>query len=204
MLFLGHLVIGLIIGFILYEFLHDRTIIVFVAIGSILPDIIDKPLGHIILGSTLDNGKIFYHSFIIVLLFFITGLLVWKWYKSHSFLVISLGIFLHQIVDLMWKRPVNWYYPLLGPYQIEAHKDYFLNALVAELTSVTEWFFFIAILTLACLLYINMNQQKAVVDFDPLIREKTYQFYGSLIAVALFVLVLSVMIIYFWDPFFHY
>jgi hypothetical protein len=44
MLFMGHLVIGLIIGFILYEFLQDRMIIVFVAIGSILSDVVDKPL----------------------------------------------------------------------------------------------------------------------------------------------------------------
>ena len=204
MLFLGHLVIGLIVGFILYEFFHDQTVIVFVAIGSVLPDIIDKPLGYIILGSTLDNGKIFYHSLIIVLLFFVTGLLVWKFYKSHSFLFTALGVFLHQILDLMWKHPVNWYYPLLGPYQTGAHKDYFMNAVIAELTSVTEWIFFIAILVIVCLLYINTKQQKPMVDLDPLILEKTRRFYGSLLAVALFVLALSVIIICLWDPFFNY
>lgn len=204
MLFLGHLVIGLIVGFILYEFFHDRTIIVFVAIGSVLPDIIDKPLGYIILGSTLDNGKVFYHSLIIVLLFFFTGLLVWKYYQSHSFLFTALGVFLHQILDLMWKYPVNWYYPLLGPYQTGTHKDYFKNAIVAELTSVTEWIFFIAILVILCLLYVNTKQQKTLVDLDPIIREKTRRFYGSLLAVALFVLALSVIIIYLQDPVFTY
>jgi membrane-bound metal-dependent hydrolase YbcI (DUF457 family) len=204
MLFLGHLVIGLIIGFILYEFFHDRTIIVFVAIGSVLPDVIDKPLGHIIFGSTLDNGKIFFHSFIIVLLFFITGLIVWKLYKSPSFIFVASGMFLHQLVDMMWTRPVNWYYPFFGPYQTEAHTDYFLNAIVAELTSVTEWIFFVAILAIAYLLYRNTKQQKQIVDPDPLIREKTRRFYGSLLAVALFVLALSVIIIYLWDPFFNY
>ena len=81
---MGHLVIGLIIGFIIYEFLHDRMIIVFVAIGSVLPDLVDKPLGYIIFGSTLDNGKIYIHSLIIVLLLFITDLLVWRLFKSAS------------------------------------------------------------------------------------------------------------------------
>ncbi len=204
MLFLGHLVIGLIIGFILYEFFHDQTIIIFVAIGSVLPDVIDKPLGHIIFGSTLDNGKIFFHSFIIVLLFLVTGLIIWKFYKSYSFILVACGMFLHQLVDMMWKRPVNWYYPFLGPYQTELHNDYFLNAIVAELTSATEWIFFIAILAIASLLYINTKQQKPVLEWDPLLQEKTRQFYGSLLAVALFVLALSVIIIYLWDPFFNY
>lgn len=204
MLFMGHLVIGLIIGFILYEFFHDWTIIVFVAIGSVLPDVVDKPLGYIIFGSTLDNGKIFFHGLIIVLLFFITGLIVWKLFKSHSFIFIAVGIFLHQLVDMMWRQPVNWYYPLLGPYQVNAETDYFLNALNAELTSVTEWIFVVALLAIAYLLYRNKKQQKDVVNFDPLIQEKTRRFYGSLLAVALFVLALSVIIIYLWDPLFNY
>ena len=204
MLFLGHLVIGLIIGFILYEFFHDQTIIIYVAIGSVLPDLVDKPLGHIIFASTLDNGKIFFHSLIIVLLFFITGLIVWRLYKSHSFIFVAVGVFLHQIVDMMWTQPVNWYYPFFGQYQAEAHADYFLNAIIAELTSVTEWIFFIALLAIAFLMYINTKQQKQMVEPDPRLLEKTRRFYSSILAVALFVLALSVMIIYLWDPFFSY
>jgi membrane-bound metal-dependent hydrolase YbcI (DUF457 family) len=202
MLFLGHLVTGLIVGFILFEFFHDRMIIVFVATGSVLPDIIDKPLGHIIFGSTLDSGKIFFHSFILVLLFFIIGLLVRKWSRSPAFLFLAFGVFLHQLVDLMWKRPVNWYYPVLGPYPAEAHTDYFLNAILGELTSVTEWIFFIALLAVAILLSLNMQRHQSLVDFDPLLFEKTRRFYGSLLAVALFVLALSVIIICAGDPFF--
>ena len=102
MLFLSHLVIGLIIGFILYEFFHARSLIAFCALGSVLPDIVDKPLGHIVFGSSLDNGKIFFHSLVIVLLFFIAGLIVWKYYRSFSFLVVGFGIFLHQLVDMMF------------------------------------------------------------------------------------------------------
>ena len=141
---MGHLVIGLIIGFILYEFLHDGMIIVFVAIGSVLPDVVDKPLGYIIFSSTLDNGRIFFHSIMIVLLFFIMGLIVWRLYKSHSVFFIAVGVFVHHLVDMMWTRPVNWDYPFSASTRLETHTDYFLNALVAELTSVTEWIFFIA------------------------------------------------------------
>lgn len=201
---MGHLVIGLIIGFILYEFFHDRTIIVFVAIGSVLPDVVDKPLGYIIFSSTLDNGRIFFHSLIMVFLFFIIGFIIWRLFKSYSIIFIAVGVFVHHLVDMMWTRPVNWEYPLFGQVQPEAHTNYFLNALVAELTSVTEWIFFIAVLTIAILLYRNTRQQKQMVDPDPLILEKSRRFYGSLIAIALVILALSVMIIYTRDPFFNY
>jgi membrane-bound metal-dependent hydrolase YbcI (DUF457 family) len=205
MLFLGHLVIGLIIGFILYEFFHDRTMIFFCALGSVLPDIVDKPLGHIIFSSSLDNGKIFFHSLVIVLLFFITGLIVWKYYRSFSFLVVGFGMFLHQLVDMMWTRPVNWYYPLLGPYQAEVSPDYFQQAILAELSSVTEWIFFAAILVVALVLYRNQTLHNTLLDPDPRMQQKTTRkFYSGLVAVALFVLVIAIIIITIWDPFFNY
>ncbi len=132
MLFLGHLVIGLIIGFILYEIFHARSMIIFCAIGSVLPDLVDKVLGRIIFSSSLDNGRIFFHSIGIVLLFMIVGLVVWRYYHSFSFLVVGFGVLLHQLVDMMWRSPVSWYYPLLGPFPVDATPDYFLRAVLAE------------------------------------------------------------------------
>jgi membrane-bound metal-dependent hydrolase YbcI (DUF457 family) len=204
MLFLGHLVIGLIIGFILYEFFHARSMIVFCALGSVLPDIVDKPLGHLILSSTLDNGKIFFHSIVIVLLFLITGLVVWRYYRSFSFLIVGFGMFLHQLVDMMWKQPVNWYYPLLGPYQAGVSSGYFQRALLAELSSVTEWIFFAAIVVVAFVLYRSNALHNTPLEPDPRMQQKTKKFYGGLLGVILFVLAISIVIIAFWDPFFNY
>jgi len=204
MLFLGHLIIGLIVGFILYEFFHARSIIIFCALGSVLPDIVDKPLGHIIFSSSLDNGKIFFHSLPIVLLFFITGLLVWKYYRSYSFIVVAFGMFLHQIVDMMWLRPVDWLYPLLGQFESDVSPDYFQNAVHAELTSVTEWIFFTAIVVVAFFVYRNRIYRNQLLDPEPLIQQKTRKFYAGLIGIALFVLALSVIIIWIWDPLFNF
>ena len=204
MLILGHLVIGLIIGFILYEIFHARTIIVFCAIGSVLPDLVDKVLGRIIFSSSLDNGRIFFHSLGIVLLFAVVGLIVWRYYRSFSFLVVGFGVLLHQIVDMMWRDPVTWYYPLLGPYPADVTPDYFQQVIQAELTSVTEWIFFIAILVLVLVLYRNRALHHSILDPDPRMQDKTRKFYGGIVAVALFVLALAVIIITIWDPFFNY
>jgi len=204
MLILGHLVIGLIIGFILYEIVHARTIIVFCALGSVLPDLVDKVLGRIIFSSSLDNGRIFFHSLWIVLLFAIVGLVVWNYYRSFSFLVVGFGVLLHQLADLMWTSPVSWYYPLLGPYPADANPDYFEQAILAELSSVTEWIFFAAIMVVAIVLYRNKMLHDTLLDPDPRMQQKTRLFYGGLMGVALFVLALAVVIITIWDPFFNY
>jgi membrane-bound metal-dependent hydrolase YbcI (DUF457 family) len=194
----------MIIGFLLYELFHARTMIVFCAIGSILPDIVDKVLGRIIFNSSLDNGRIFFHSLGIVLLFVITGLIVWYYYRSFSFLVVGFGVFLHQLVDIMWKSPVSWYYPLLGPFPADSTPDYFQRAILAELTSATEWIFFAAIVVVTLVVYRNLTVRNTFLDPDPLVQQKTQKFYFGLIGVALFVLTLSVIIIALWDPLFNF
>ena len=204
MLILAHLVIGLIIGFILYEIFHARTIIVFCAIGSVLPDLVDKGLGHIIFSASLDNGRIFFHSLFIVLLFAVVGLIVWKYYRSFAFLVVGFGVLLHQLADAMWASPVSWYYPLLGPYPVDLAPDYFQQAILSELTSVSEWIFFAAIVGVTFVLYHNHTIKNTLKDPDPRIRQKTRKFYAGLVGVALFVLVISVTIIAIWHTFFHY
>jgi membrane-bound metal-dependent hydrolase YbcI (DUF457 family) len=203
-LVLAHRVIGLIIGFLLYEVFHARTIIIFCARESVLPDIVDKVLGRIIFSSSLDNGRIFFHSLGIVLLFLITGLIAGNYYRSFSFLVGGFGVLLHQLADLMWTSPVSWYYPLLGPSPVDVSPGYFPWAILAELTSVTEWVFFAAIVVVTFLLYRNQTLKNALLDPDPLMQQKTKRFYGGLVGVARFVLVLSVIIIAIWDPLFNY
>jgi hypothetical protein len=169
----------------------------------VLPDLVDKVLGRIIFSSSVDNGRIFFHSLGIVLLFLIAGLMVWYYYHSFSFLVVGFGIFLHQIVDMMWRSPLSWYYPLLGPYPVDYSPDYFMRAIMAELTSVSEWLFFIAIVGVTFVLYRNQALKNRLLEPDPLMQQKTKRFYSGLIGVALFVLVLSVIIIALWDPMFY-
>jgi len=202
MLFMGHLVIGLIAGFILYEVLHDRNVIIFCALGSVLPDILDKALGYIVFNSVLDNGRIYFHSLVIFLLFFIAGIIVWKYYRSNSFLCVASGILLHQLVDVMWMKPVTWYYPLLGPYPVGKETDYLLSALLTELSSPTEWIFFIAILLVAGMAAIQVYRKQPVIHLEESrISRGQRQLVASLTTIALFVLVLSIIIIYIWQPY---
>ncbi|OEU51521.1 MAG: hypothetical protein BA871_09955 [Desulfuromonadales bacterium C00003096] len=40
----------------------------FIAIGVILPDLIDKPIGRILLGESVANGRLFGHTLLFVLI----------------------------------------------------------------------------------------------------------------------------------------
>ena len=44
----------------------------------------------------------------------------------------------------MWAIPVSWYFPFLGPYEPHEFTDYFGGAILAEISSLSEWIFLIA------------------------------------------------------------
>ncbi len=83
-------------------------------IGSLLPDIIDKPLGYLIFSETLANGRIFCHTFLFLFLVIAVGLYFHRKVKNNWLLVLSFGIFTHLVFDQMWLAPHTLFWPLYG------------------------------------------------------------------------------------------
>ena len=85
-----------------------------VMIGSILPDIIDKPLFLLFSDTVNLSGRDYAHTllFHIILL---TGGLVLLRYRKSWLLVIALSSAMHLILDQMWGCPETLFWPLLGP-----------------------------------------------------------------------------------------
>ncbi len=173
-------------------------------IGCILPDLVDKVPGRIVFISSLENGRIFFHSLIIVMLFLLTGLIIRKYFRSFAFLVVGFVVLLHQLADLMCTNPVSWYYPFLGPFPVDYTSDYFQQDIFAELTFVTEWIYFAAIMVVSFVLCRNQTFKNTLLHPDHLIQQKIMKFYFCIVGVALFVLSLSVIIIAIWDPLFNF
>lgn len=83
-------------------------------LGSMLPDIIDKPVGDFIFRSTFHNGRIFSHTLVFLLMFLILGLwLYWK-RKKTWLLALAVGVLSHLILDFMWLSPQTLFWPLYG------------------------------------------------------------------------------------------
>lgn len=85
-----------------------------VLLGSLLPDIIDKPLWLLAVGYIAPSGRGYAHTLLFNLALFICGLILFRYRKSWL-LIISLCSFMHLIFDQIWNSPVVLLWPLLGP-----------------------------------------------------------------------------------------
>lgn len=85
-----------------------------ILIGSILPDLIDKPLGAFLFRSTFHNSRIFGHTlaFSIILLF--VGLILLNKYKNKCILLLGICSVIHLILDSMWFYPSILFWPYFG------------------------------------------------------------------------------------------
>lgn len=85
-----------------------------VLLGSMLPDIIDKPLGGLVLRETLGNGRIYCHTLLFLLLFSGMGLFLWFTRRKSWLLVLAGGVFSHHVLDSMWLWPQTFLWPIYG------------------------------------------------------------------------------------------
>jgi len=127
MLLFGHLGITLGIFFGLGILIPRlRTIIDprYLAIGALLPDLIDKPIGEVIFASTFANGRIVGHTLLFSLLLFLTGLYLYERRRDIKVFALASGSFFHLFEDQMLSYPTTFFWPLLGWSFPKDSKDY--------------------------------------------------------------------------------
>jgi len=103
-------------------------------IGSLLPDIIDKPLGHIFFREALSNGRTFGHTLLFLIVITFAGLLLYRYRKKTWLLVLSFGALMHLILDQMWKDPDTMLWPFFGS---TFHKSDLSNYVANTIDSLT-------------------------------------------------------------------
>jgi hypothetical protein len=117
MLLFGHIGVTFGVFFGLAFFIPQlRTVIdpTYLVIGSLLPDLIDKPLGLVIFPSTIANGRMIAHTLLFSFTLFLIGLYLYD--KSGDIKVLTLAscsIF-HLMEDQMWASPRTLFWPLFG------------------------------------------------------------------------------------------
>ena len=85
-----------------------------VAVGALLPDLVDKPLGHLVLH--WDAGRLFAHTLLFTLAL---GLAAWgavrRWPRTGALLAaLAFGAGAHLVLDRMWLEPAVLLWPFLG------------------------------------------------------------------------------------------
>jgi inner membrane protein len=83
-------------------------------VGAILQDVIDKPIGRLLFRETFDNGRIFAHTLLFLMVVTAIGLYMYRKKSSLTGLVLSFAVLIHLFLDAMWFRPRTLFWPLLG------------------------------------------------------------------------------------------
>jgi inner membrane protein len=86
----------------------------FIVIGSLLPDIIDKPVGRYFFNNTFGTGQIYCHTLLFAIFLFLGGFLIVYKYKNSFMLMLAFGTIVHLILDGMWQKPHTLLWPLFG------------------------------------------------------------------------------------------
>jgi len=83
-------------------------------IGSLLPDIIDKPIGQFFFRGTFSNGRIFSHSLLFLIIINLIGFYLYRNRRKTWLLVFSFGTFMHLVLDQMWRNLHTLLWPVYG------------------------------------------------------------------------------------------
>lgn len=86
----------------------------YVILGSMLPDIIDKPLGMVLFADIFGSGRIFAHALVFVVLLGAIGHQRYELKGDSRLLVLAGGSLVHQLLDSMWESPATFLWPLMG------------------------------------------------------------------------------------------
>lgn len=85
-----------------------------ILLGSLLPDLIDKPLGIWLLRDTFNNGRIFTHTLLFSVLLLAVAIYFYTSRRNLSLLYLSFGSIIHLGLDGMWLNSRTFLWPLYG------------------------------------------------------------------------------------------
>ncbi len=114
----------------------SRVSLAFLVLGSMLPDIIDKPLGLIVFGSP-NMGRTFAHTLLFLML--LSALCLYS--RDIRLFSLTWGVLIHLSLDFMWDSPQILLWPLLGPFPTAPLLDTmsYLEMLLSGLKNPVVW-----------------------------------------------------------------
>jgi membrane-bound metal-dependent hydrolase YbcI (DUF457 family) len=185
MFLLCHLAAGIALGILISGVVGGRRAVVAAcALGAVLPDLIDKPLGYIILSGSVGYGRIYTHTLLFLILALAVGIILLWAFRSPVVLAGAIGVASHQFLDTMWVYPRNWLYPFRGPFHGGAESRDLWSLLMAELSEPSEWILFAALL-IAALLLLNTEVRTALFErIGPLLEKIRLPLGGALMILA--------------------
>ena len=85
-----------------------------ILVGSLLTDVIDRPLTLLLFGQPLNPGRLFCHSLLFLVILSLTAVYFYNRRGTTWPIALSFGIFFHLILDRMWLMPQTLFWPIYG------------------------------------------------------------------------------------------
>jgi hypothetical protein len=163
MLIFAHLCIGAVIGLHLSRVTKNPSLVLFSILGSLLPDLVDKPSEVLGLGDILGYEALFLHTLLALAILAVAGILALHLFRSPVPAIVAGMVGTHQVLDLMWLTPEEWLYPFLGPIPqscscltpslspipgtlaLDVPIDFVWRQIAVEIFSPSEWVFFVVL-----------------------------------------------------------
>lgn len=107
--------------------------------GTILPDLVDKPIGQVLFKPYFENGRIYCHTILFASLVSIGGLRRLKHQEDERLLFLALGVASHLALDRIWIDPETALWPLLGPFKKDPSLRSMLEQIMLALKEPSFW-----------------------------------------------------------------
>ncbi len=106
--------VGGTIAVIRYAFRDEAMDLRFLALGAILPDLIDTPIG-LALWSTFGTVRLASHSLLFATLLLVIVMAATRRGRPRKrWMPLAVGVLVHLVLDGMWRSPATLWWPFLG------------------------------------------------------------------------------------------
>ena len=103
---------------------------------------------------SIGYGRFLFHNFLVLVVIFAIGLVLWKKRGSPLFLALGVGVLSHQVLDQMWTEVPNWFWPLFGPLRLSSESSgYYFQLIQQDFSNPAEWLL-ADVFAIALILYI--------------------------------------------------
>lgn len=87
----------------------------FLLIGAILPDLIDLPIGTLILADRYSTGELWSHSLVVPTIYMIIVILATRRGRQRrAWMALGVGWLFHLVIDAMWVNQEVFLWPFFG------------------------------------------------------------------------------------------
>jgi hypothetical protein len=83
------------------------------ALGALIPDLVDKPIGRVLFRERYETGHLWGHTLLLNVAFFAV-LFAMRGRAKRKLVLLPIGSLLHLAEDGMWSSPRVFWWPLFG------------------------------------------------------------------------------------------